>query len=473
MTNTTTTTTTTTGRRRTAATTTAAFVPSSISSLRRRGFWALGVVGSFVIILNLAFFSFLTQRQRQARPMIHGVVYSSLNIKNNPPVLSKQGSLALQGKPVAVGGGETAATAENDGKEQVVQILAQATIQVTAEMRQRLPTWEQVTRIVGHQPVVQYSTPDACDEFRENVPAVERMLGAAGMFSTGTNLVTTLLKNNCQIPERVAYYGINATREDHGMRWQVPWGKHTPAHYKYAHAAKLAKNIDKNAILPVITIRNPYLWLKSMCKNAYAARWNHSRNHCPNLQQPDKNDWNTVTVKYGAGSESYTSLAHLFNDWYHGYTQNATYPWVMIRMEGMYILCIPKADLARRQCVMIGSSFFFVLFLSPRHVHILHCWYVKSDLVFYTKETITQVCECAGGRIRTDRPFVYTVDSAKADSPGHDTTVGLLEAWIRYSQPPAVRGGFSLQDYQSAKSVLDPELMQLFGYVHPPEQEGG
>ena len=92
-----------------------------------------------------------------------------------------------------------------------------------------------------------------------------------------------------------------------------------------------------------------------------------------------------------------------------------------------------------------------------------------TDLVFYTKETITQVCECAGGRIRTDRPFVYTVDSAKADSPGHDTTVGFVEAWIRYSKPPPVRGGFaSEEDYVAAKSVLDPELMQLFGYVHPP-----
>ena len=90
-------------------------------------------------------------------------------------------------------------------------------------------------------------------------------------------------------------------------------------------------------------------------------------------------------------------------------------------------------------------------------------------MVFYTKETITQVCECAGGEIRKDRPFVYTVSSAKADSPGHDTTVGFYEAWIRYSRPLEPRGGFSDQDYQAIKSVLDPELIRIFGYRHPPD----
>ena len=89
--------------------------------------------------------------------------------------------------------------------------------------------------------------------------------------------------------------------------------------------------------------------------------------------------------------------------------------------------------------------------------------------MFYTKETITQVCECAGGKIRTDRSFVYTVASAKADSRGHDTTVGFYEAWVRYSQPATVRGGFEAADYEASRQVLDPVLMELFGYQHPPE----
>lgn len=42
------------------------------------------------------------------------------------------------------------------------------------------------------------------------------------MFSTGTNLVTHLLKRNCYIPERAELYGLEtATKEQLGMRWQV------------------------------------------------------------------------------------------------------------------------------------------------------------------------------------------------------------------------------------------------------------
>ena len=120
-----------------------------------------------------------------------------------------------------------------------------------------------------------------------------------------------------------------------GMRWQVPWGKHTPAHYKESHATDKAKEIAKDDILPVVTIRNPYRWMASMCRNPYTARWSHRPDHCPQLQTAN-GDWNRVSVKYGAGKESYLSLAHLYNDWYHGYTQNASYPWIMIRMEGMW-----------------------------------------------------------------------------------------------------------------------------------------
>jgi len=178
--------------------------------------------------------------------------------------------------------------------------------------------------------------------------------------------------------------------------------------------------------------------MQSMCKNPYTARWQH-HTQCPNLKGDDtSNDharnarWNQVTVKYGAATETYQSLAHLWNDWYNDYYQTAValldhnttthYPWIMIRME---------------------------------------------DLVFHTVPTITRVCECAGGQIRTDRPFHYIVDSAKADSPGHDTTTGVAEAWIKYSRPLPPRAGFSVRDHAAARQALDPHLMQLFGYRHP------
>jgi len=173
--------------------------------------------------------------------------------------------------------------------------------------------------------------------------------------------------------------------------------------------------------------------MASMCANPYAARWRHFR-QCPNLLEQSStaaengsDNWNNVTVKYGVGPRMYPSLVHLWNEWYNAYKQHAEYPFIIIRME---------------------------------------------DLVFHTKETITAVCECAGGRIRDDRKFVYVVDSAKKDSPGHDTTTGLAEAWIKYSKPLAANGGFEYDDYRAALKALDHELIDLFHYSNPLPKNG-
>ena len=108
------------------------------------------------------------------------------------------------------------------GKEPILRVFREAEIPLKDSRVDDLPTWEQIVKIVGPHPVV--GGLDTCKAFRDNVPAVERMLGAAGMFNTGTNLVTHLLKRNCVIPERLAKHGPDASKEAYGMRWQVPWG---------------------------------------------------------------------------------------------------------------------------------------------------------------------------------------------------------------------------------------------------------
>ena len=173
-------------------------------------------------------------------------------------------------------------------------------------------------------------------------------------------------------------------------------------------------------------MRNPYTWFRSTCKNPYTADWKHKRHDsgdCPALKDRKTGLWNEVTVRYGAGEDHHQSVAGLWNDWYSYYIKDAKFPWVAIRME---------------------------------------------DLVFYPKETIRAVCECAGGEIRTDQNFVYIVDSAKADRPGHDASTGIYTAWIKYSKHPPPRFGFSVADYQAAVDTLDPKLMEAFGYQHPP-----
>ena len=88
-------------------------------------------------------------------------------------------------------------------------------------MEKSLPTMAQIRKVFGPKPVILGL--ESCSTFRDTVPALDRMLGASGMFNTGTNLVTHLLKQNCEIPERREQSGEHQSKESYGMRWQVPW----------------------------------------------------------------------------------------------------------------------------------------------------------------------------------------------------------------------------------------------------------
>ena len=133
-----------------------------------------------------------------------------------------------------------------------------------------------------------------------------------------------------------------------------------------------------------------------------------------------------MTTKFAEGRTEYSdSLAHLWNDWY-GYWFDADYPRLIVRLE---------------------------------------------DLVFHAQETTTTICTCVGGEIRKDRPFTYIIDSAKADSPGHDASVGFIQAWIKYSKEFPPNGGFTKSDYEAAKEALNLDYMGQFHYKHPPPAE--
>ena len=58
---------------------------------------------------------------------------------------------------------------------------------------------------------------ETCVDFRPMIPAVNRSLGSLGMFNSGTNLVTKLIKENCTIPKRVAHYGWKVDFDKYNM----------------------------------------------------------------------------------------------------------------------------------------------------------------------------------------------------------------------------------------------------------------
>lgn len=165
--------------------------------------------------------------------------------------------------------------------------------------------------------------------------------------------------------------------------------------------------------------------MKPPCPNLRASTRDDIRRNQEEGRDVRIGDWNPVTVKYANNREDHhENLAALWNDWYGYFRNQRDFPYVMVRME---------------------------------------------DLVFYPKETTRIICECAGGEIRKDKDsFSFIVDSAKADSPGHDKSTGIFAAWVKYSKRPEPMYGFTPQDYEDAKAVLDKDLMESLGYHHPP-----
>jgi hypothetical protein len=62
----------------------------------------------------------------------------------------------------------------------------------------QLPPWGQILDNYGAEPVLLGM--DRCRAYRDAVPPEQRMIAPAGMFSTGTNLLYTLLISNCLPP---------------------------------------------------------------------------------------------------------------------------------------------------------------------------------------------------------------------------------------------------------------------------------
>ncbi|KAL3823203.1 hypothetical protein ACHAXA_003482 [Cyclostephanos tholiformis] len=300
---------------------------------------------------------------------------------------------------------------------------------------------------------------DTCESFRNKTSSdpSQRRIAPGGMFNTGTNYLSVLLEYNCQNPSRVAKFHGKAKR-GHGNEWEVPWGKHTPASMRGSYTKYNHTKYTIDEVLPVVLIRNPYGWMKSMCRHPYTATWNGMHEDeatCPRLKLSEgggeeevggKDDigggggYVPVDVKYGSGTSRYRSLGHLWNDWYGEYfygdnERNSTrdtrapFPRLIIRFE---------------------------------------------DVIFYPYEVTRQVCECAGGvlghreddkDVPDDGTFHYVVRSAKT-GPAHGPASqrnGLMDSWAKYGSGNP-KDEYSVEGIRIAMDILDPLLLETFGY---------
>jgi hypothetical protein len=328
----------------------------------------------------------------------------------------------------------------------------------------------------------------------------ERKLGVAGLFNTGTNLLSTLLNKNCQLHD-AHDEGYNRHLGG-GMLWQVPWGKHNPPSFRGEHYAKSAKDVDVETVMPVVMIKDPLTWLNSMCRHPYSL---HSRaldgggrnskeggGGCPKLLIPQDEkrnigmrkgtmiegtqDWEiaaknldekwgrnriieegeeddgedpllyTAMVGYQSRNKTqYSSLLGVWNTWNRQWYDIGGYDPLKFHNKGDD----PKTEDAGTPRLMIRFE----------------------DLLFRQVPVVTDICSCVGGKMKPG-PFKYVDGSAKGVTGAHRNSDGRAEALKRYGSERERVKNMTPEDLKYFDEHADPKLMGAFHYAKGITEEG-
>lgn len=399
---------------------------------------------------------------------------------------------------------------EGHDKERILQLIKNnAGLNLLSEKTyEQLPRWSQVTEMYGAQPKLVGL--EQCQAFQEDGDLADKFLAVAGCFNSGTNLLAKALTANCVLKKRQAKYGVTSR----GVRWQVPYGKHSPPkdeEFRNSHVAKKSEGVVAKDVLPAVMIRDPFRWLQSMCSHHYTSRWprvfgqKNPRYHCPNLWPTDfektrlselgrkpniegasiVSETASVREKLDANLQAGEAESASKND---GSDDNEEEQPQDLSQDANK-LTSGEMNLHYFPVAVKYSNF-------TRHhlslVHFYNEWYQEyldlqdyphllirmEDLLFFPDEVVPQICACAGGELTLNNANITSirlvVESAKAKhstkfmAEGEEHT-GYLDALIKYGTTATRYKGMTQQDLQYAGRYLDRHIMDLFQYGYPPE----
>ncbi|GKY92161.1 hypothetical protein MPSEU_000187400 [Mayamaea pseudoterrestris] len=296
---------------------------------------------------------------------------------------------------------------ECEGKERLLGILHRAGKRdLSLSDCEMLPTWQQVTDLYGDKPIIRGL--ETCQAYRDSLQGREPDPRVAGLFNTGTNAFVELLQLNFEMKDRHDY--------------TAPNGKHTSLKYKNWSNSPRNETGDHVDAFVIALIRDPFRWMKSMCKSHYKARWLKGLDRrCPNLvPNSDESKMNRlrnaatfrVTLNRTFYMEEYDSLADMWSEWYKLYV-NATFPRLIIRFE---------------------------------------------DTLFHADQVMESIMDCIG------RPLQKRVRNHLDASKHHGKSTDFLEALAKYGRADGRDAGLQAQDRVYAQTALDQEVMRMFHY---------
>ena len=335
-----------------------------------------------------------------------------------------------------------------------------------------IPPWSQIITNYGPDPVILGT--ERCESYRETVPLDDRLVGVAGLFSTGTNVLNDLLKYNCYRPK-------NKYGKFH--LWQVPWGKHNPGFTRQHYAAPNYEHRNQTAVLPIISVRHPITWIHALCLHSYSLSWYHSSEYCNetlNLNKP-------VNARFGAAKHTmYKSLIHVWRDWNLLYFEQQQYPLLMVRHDDLVYRPEP---VIKAICDCVGGSYLveyeggekdFFKHLKGRRKK-KNRKNKSGDEKEVGEEQQRQLPERQEQQSPPPPPeeeqikeihheFQYYSSGSATHGRGHGKhRSDLLSAWIKYGQPIDSierHTKYTNQDWRIIKSVLqdDHGLLDAFHY---------
>lgn len=328
----------------------------------------------------------------------------------------------------------------DDDLRPILELLCEAGYDVSRNSdqidRSVLPKWSDIIDFYGPPKILGL---ESCQRFRDTIPKGKRQMAASGIFNSGTNLLAALIRSNCN--------------GNQGNSWQVSWGKHHPFGNRTNHFAGNSKT-PHHENLPVVSIRDPYTWLQSMCRQPYGAQYDFAKETCPNLI-PYPSDIKAhprfakmkhipVHVKYDTRlglSRKYESMGHLWNEWYGDYIEfeSSTNAGESEQAENTTAIMKPPT----------------VPFVVVR----------MEDLVFHAKTVVPQLCSCVGESVKREGQIQY-VSKLQNHNRGIDNSkgAGLLRSVVNYGNITKRRDGYPAFQLEAAREILDPRLMALMGY---------
>ena len=212
------------------------------------------------------------------------------------------------------------------------------------------------------------------------------------------------------------------------IRRHSQWGKHIPASYRRINRFPLNNPDSAEHVLPIIIVRNPMDWMRSMCHESYDAKFiKRSRKDCPHLLRPGSATVKNIVhvsahqtgFKY---TDYYDSLADMWTTWHQQYLNNSA-PRLLIRYE---------------------------------------------DMILYPQQLVQAIAECSGKPAKPE--FQYYTNEArhfvKDDSSKQPSGETMLNAMVKLGEWDFMYWTMAEPSRSYALHALDPEILRLFHYPH-------